>query len=112
MPKSSTITLPEWLQEFQKNKINIAAIFYCPHGPHENCECRKPQIRMIEAAKMFEIDYEKFMAYRDKDSDIPTAYNAQIQTIQVSSGHLFDKENSKASYVVDSMKDVPNIIKK
>lgn len=27
----------------------IAAIFYCPHGPDDNCRCRKPQPGLLDA---------------------------------------------------------------
>ncbi|MGI1679445.1 MAG: D-glycero-beta-D-manno-heptose 1,7-bisphosphate 7-phosphatase [Cellvibrionaceae bacterium] len=28
---------------------NVAGIFYCPHGPDENCECRKPGTALLTA---------------------------------------------------------------
>jgi D-glycero-D-manno-heptose 1,7-bisphosphate phosphatase len=28
---------------------NIAGIFYCPHRPDENCNCRKPDIGLLQA---------------------------------------------------------------
>ena len=27
----------------------IAGIFYCPHGPDDNCDCRKPKAGLIDA---------------------------------------------------------------
>lgn len=27
----------------------LAAIFYCPHAPEDNCKCRKPQTGMLDA---------------------------------------------------------------
>ncbi len=28
---------------------NVAGIFYCPHGPDENCDCRKPKTALLTA---------------------------------------------------------------
>ena len=106
--------LTHWLKkELQQNGINIVEIFCCPHAPNEDCQCRKPNIGMIkEASKILDIDYENSWLIGDKDSDIQTAINAQIKnTIQVRSGHNFDEHSSKANYVIDSLKDVVNIIK-
>ena len=103
-----------WMKEqFKLNGINISGVFCCPHSPNENCNCRKPKIDMIiQASKILDIDYKNSWLIGDKDSDIQTAYNANIpNTIQVETGHNFDKEKSSATYVINSIKDIPTIIK-
>lgn len=103
-----------WMKEqFKKNDIEIIEVYCCPHAPDENCSCRKPNIGMIEqASKIVDIDYKNSWLIGDKSSDIQTAINANIQnTIQVRSGHKFDEKSSKADYIVNSIKDIPNIIK-
>jgi len=107
-------TLTFWMKEqFKQQGIDIVEVYCCPHAPDENCSCRKPNIGMIEqASKILNIDYKNSWLIGDKSSDIQTAINANIKnTIQVRSGHKFDENNSKADYIVDSMKDIPNIIK-
>ena len=107
-------TLTFWMKEqFKQQGIDIVEVYCCPHAPDENCSCRKPNIGMIEQAlKILNIDYKNSWLIGDKSSDIQTAINANIKnTIQVRSGHKFDENNSKADYIVDSMKDIPNIIK-
>jgi len=107
-------TLTKWLKEqFEIKNIEISAIFCCPHAPDENCTCRKPRIGMIEqASKIIDINYKNSWLIGDKSSDIQTAINANIaNTIQVKSGHDFDEKTSKASFIVDSINDIPNIIK-
>lgn len=106
--------LTNWMKkEFEKNGIDIFEVFCCPHAPTEKCNCRKPNIGMIEkTAQLLEIDYKKSWLIGDKDSDIQTAYNANItNTIQVRSGHKFEEKSSKAKYILNSLKDVPTIIK-
>ena len=106
--------LTQWLkQEFLKNHIFISEIYCCPHAPDDGCDCRKPKIGMInQASEILDIDYKNSWIIGDKDSDIQTGINANIpNTIQVKSGHKFDEKESKALFVVNSIKDVLNIIK-
>ncbi|MEA3498445.1 MAG: D-glycero-beta-D-manno-heptose 1,7-bisphosphate 7-phosphatase [Campylobacterota bacterium] len=106
--------LTTWIKEqFKKNDIKIEDIFCCPHEPTDDCDCRKPQIGMItQASKIIDIDYQNSWVIGDKDSDIQTAINSNIaNTIQVLSGHKFDKEKSKATHIINSVKDIPTIIK-
>jgi D-glycero-D-manno-heptose 1,7-bisphosphate phosphatase len=103
-----------WMKEqFKEKGIDILEVYCCPHSPKQNCNCRKPNIGMIEeASKIVDIDYQNSWLIGDKSSDIQTAINANIQnTIQVKSGHKFNQENSKANYIVDSIKEIPTIIK-
>jgi len=106
--------LTKWLkEEFKKQNIEITEIFCCPHSPDDECSCRKPNIGMIEqASKIIDIDYKNSWIIGDKNSDIQTGINANIQnTIQVKTGHAFDETQSKASFILNSIKDVSTIIK-
>jgi D-glycero-D-manno-heptose 1,7-bisphosphate phosphatase len=107
-------TLTNWMKkQFFDTKIELSGVYCCPHAPDAKCNCRKPKIGMIqEALKLFEIDFKNSWLVGDKDSDIQAALNAGIlNTIQVRSGHSFDEKNSKAKYIIDSIKEIPSIIK-
>ena len=42
-------------------EVEVDETYYCPHRPEENCECRKPQLGMIQKAmENFDIDLYKF----------------------------------------------------
>ena len=108
--------LTTWmLEQFKEHGITIEAVNYCPHHPDfsGDCECRKPKIGMIkQAEEVLEIDYANSWLIGDKNSDIEAAKNANISnTIQVRSGHSFDDKTSKAKFIIDSINDIPNIIK-
>ena len=108
--------LTTWMiEQFKFKDIKISSVFCCPHKPTENCNCRKPNIGMIEQSSRLlnlDIDFKNSWLVGDKDSDIQTAYNANIpNTIQVQSGHKFNKIDSKAKYIINSIKDIPTIIK-
>ncbi|WP_228126428.1 D-glycero-beta-D-manno-heptose 1,7-bisphosphate 7-phosphatase [Candidatus Marinarcus aquaticus] len=104
--------LTEWmLQQFEKKEITISDVQLCPHGPHDECNCRKPKTGMIDAIlKKHAIDLTQSWLIGDKTSDIECAQNAGIaHTIQVKSGHEF--ETSLAEYVCDSIKEAKDIIR-
>lgn len=106
--------LTSWmLEEFNKNSIHISQVEFCPHGPNDNCLCRKPKTGMIEnILKNHNIDLESSWLIGDKEADIKCAQNAKIKnTIQVKSGHKFDEKTSQANFICESIKDIKKIIK-
>lgn len=104
--------LTEWmLQQFKEKDITISDVQLCPHGPNDDCNCRKPKTGMIDSIlKVHAIDLKNSWLIGDKDSDIKCAKNAGIvHTIQVKSGHDF--ESSMAEYVCESIKEAKAIIR-
>jgi D-glycero-D-manno-heptose 1,7-bisphosphate phosphatase len=66
----------------------IDAIYFCPHGPDDGCDCRKPQVGMIkQAANEFSIDLANSWIIGDKKSDLETGFNAGIATALVLTGY-------------------------
>jgi D-glycero-D-manno-heptose 1,7-bisphosphate phosphatase len=55
----------------------IKDIFYCPHLPEDQCDCRKPQPGLIlQAQKKHRIDLEQAVMVGDSAKDIECARNA------------------------------------
>lgn len=55
---------------------------YCPHGPDDACECRKPLPGMVlEAARLLDVDPEDCIVVGDKQSDLEAANAAGAQAI-------------------------------
>jgi len=105
--------LTKWmLKEFKKRSIKILDIFHCPHSPNSDCECRKPKPGLfIKANNQYRIDMKNSWMIGDKESDIKAANSSGInKTILVRSGHDFDELNSKANYIIDSIKESKKII--
>ena len=68
------------LSEFEKNDIKIDKVYFCPHSPDENCECRKPKAGMIlQGLKEFDIDPQKSILIGDKTSDIEAGNLANLK---------------------------------
>ena len=70
----------------------IDAIFYCPHAPDANCDCRKPRSGMFERiAACFNIDLARVHAIGDTLRDVEAAVAAGARPMLVRTG----KEESR-----------------
>ncbi|MCB9097651.1 MAG: D-glycero-beta-D-manno-heptose 1,7-bisphosphate 7-phosphatase [Arcobacter sp.] len=74
------LNLTDWMiNEFNKNGVEILKVYFCPHSPTQECDCRKPKIGMItQSLNDFSIDLQNSWLIGDKTSDIETAINANI----------------------------------
>ncbi len=63
----------------------IEAIYHCPHGWDEGCECRKPKAGMLYAAQRdFDLDLSRTLFIGDDERDGQAAEAAGCPWIQVS----------------------------
>ena len=66
----------------------IEAIFFCPHGPDDDCACRKPRPGLyLEAAKRLGVKLNRVYAVGDKLSDIQAASAAGARPVLVRTGY-------------------------
>ncbi len=96
--------------------VKINAWYYCPHGPDDECSCRKPRPGMIlKAAQDLPIDLETSWMVGDKSSDIATGNAAGLNTILVRTGYAGKEpgaKNVRPDYVADDLLAAVDIIKK
>ena len=65
----------------------IDAIFYCPHGPDDGCDCRKPKPGMLlEICQRFNVPLKEVVFIGDSISDIKAASNANSKAMLVRTG--------------------------
>jgi len=65
----------------------IHGIYYCPHLPEDNCDCRKPKTgNLIKAIRDFDIDVDKSFFIGDSFKDIQTGAAVGCRTIFVRTG--------------------------
>ena len=65
----------------------IDAIFYCPHGPDDGCDCRKPKPGMLlEIGQRFNVPLKEVVFIGDSIADIKAASNANSRAMLVRTG--------------------------
>lgn len=72
----------------QSNEGKIKDIFYCPHMPEDNCDCRKPAPGLIlRAQSKYSIDLADAVMVGDSHRDIECGHNAGCgNTVLVKTG--------------------------
>ncbi len=98
----------------------LDGIYYCPHHTEvgdekyrKNCNCRKPNPGMIEAAAdEMNIDIKKSYVVGDKVSDVQLAHNVGAKGILVLTGYgkgefqyFNNNGNKKPDYIADNLYD-------
>jgi D-glycero-D-manno-heptose 1,7-bisphosphate phosphatase len=62
----------------------FAGFFVCPHAPDDDCDCRKPQPRLIlDAARAMGVPPERCVVVGDRDSDVEAALRAGAIPLQI-----------------------------
>lgn len=65
----------------------IDAIFFCPHGPRDECDCRKPKSGLfLQIADRFNIDLKQVPAVGDSIWDLKAAMAVDAQPYLVKTG--------------------------
>jgi D-glycero-D-manno-heptose 1,7-bisphosphate phosphatase len=78
------LRLAELLKE---QGLELAAIYHCPHGPDDGCDCRKPAPGMIEAAmRDFGFEPGQAVVIGDSDADMGLAKAAGIAGLRIGEG--------------------------
>ena len=66
------LSLNTWMiNVFKKKGVNIENVYYCPHLPTDNCNCRKPKTEMVDlATQQYNLDLSRSILIGDNKSDI------------------------------------------
>ena len=72
------------LEEFSKDGIKVNSIRFCPHHPDENCDCRKPNTKLVrELIEEYRINTSKSYFVGDKLLDVRTGKNVGCRTVLI-----------------------------
>lgn len=74
--------LHNFMQEQLRKKLgfDFEHIYFCPHLPEKNCDCRKPKHGMIiNALSEFDIDLHTSLFIGDKITDMQCAQNGGVK---------------------------------
>lgn len=73
--------------ELARHGATVEAYFFCPHGPHEGCTCRKPRAGLLEMiAARLGLDLAVTPFIGDRVSDAAAARAAGARPLLVRSG--------------------------
>jgi len=88
----------------------IDAVFYCPHGPGDACQCRKPKPGMLlDIGQRFNVPLKQVIFVGDSISDINAANNAHAKAVLVRTGKgikaekILQSENKSSIPVYDDL---------
>ena len=72
-------------KEMAKEGAFIDAVYYCPHHPDDNCDCRKPKPRLVlQAAREYDIDLSQSFVVGDLLMDVGLGRAVGARTILIS----------------------------
>lgn len=95
--------------------VVLDGIYFCPHVPEDNCNCRKPKLGLVKkAAKEHNFDPKECFVIGDKALDIELGEAMKATTFLVRTGYgaAVEKENNVAAdYIVDDLLEVSDIIR-
>jgi D-glycero-D-manno-heptose 1,7-bisphosphate phosphatase len=66
----------------------LDGVYFCPHVPSDECNCRKPRTGMLEqAARELRLDLKSSFVVGDRHSDVELAHRAGARSILVRTGY-------------------------
>ncbi len=80
----------------------IEAIFFCPHGPDDDCACRKPRPGLLlDLAQRLNIDWDTTVVIGDRETDMLAANAVGARKILVKTG--------RGKNAINAVKSLPDI---
>ncbi|MFB2936493.1 D-glycero-beta-D-manno-heptose 1,7-bisphosphate 7-phosphatase [Aerosakkonemataceae cyanobacterium BLCC-F154] len=94
--------------------VDLDQIYYCPHRPEDNCQCRKPLTGMVQlAAKELGFDPQRSFVIGDKPCDIQLGQKVGATTFLVKTGYgaaIAAEGTVTPDYIVDDLEEAANKI--
>ncbi len=92
----------------------VDGLYICPHGPDDDCACRKPLPGMVsQAVADHHFDPAQSFMIGDKEVDVELGHAVGAVSILVRTGHGPKYvEGTKADYVVDDLPQAVAVIEK
>ena len=82
----------ELISQIRAGGGRIDDVFFCPHTPEDQCDCRKPKIGMGKwAIEKYNLDPAECWMIGDKDLDMEFGQRLGMKSILVSAEHSFSE---------------------
>ena len=97
--------------ELAKEGAYVDAIYYCPHHPDDNCDCRKPKPKLVvQAAREHDIDLEHSFVVGDLQMDIDLGKIVGCPTILISDQSSVNNRQSKPDAIAPDLLEAAQVI--
>lgn len=101
-------------EKLNREGIRIDGWYFCPHGPLDNCLCRKPMPGMLlRAADELSVELKESWIVGDKSSDILAGQTAGVRTVLVKTGYAGKEQGTvpvKPDHIADNLYDAVQYI--
>ena len=98
------------VEKFKSEGIEILTYLYCPHGPADLCECRKPRPGMFtQAIQKLNVQAEHCISIGDRERDILAAMAAGIPLNYLLLSNHQDEGHMFGPTVVNSLAEIIQI---
>ena len=90
-------------------RVTSKNFYVCPHGPRDECSCRKPKPGLLlKAARQHGIDLRRSFTVGDEETDIEAGRRAGTHTILLN--RMGKGRKTKADLVVSSLLEVAEVV--
>lgn len=97
-------------------EVRLDGLYFCPHKPEEECQCRKPKTGLLQkASEELRFDLEQSIVIGDKISDIEMGRRVNATTILVRTGYGAEVAAAHAvavDYIVDDLPGAVEVIRR
>jgi D-glycero-D-manno-heptose 1,7-bisphosphate phosphatase len=89
--------------------VRLHGIYYCPHGPGDGCECRKPNLGLMQkAATELGFDMSEAIVIGDQESDVEFGRRAGAVTMLI--GNPGSPASANPTYVVENLQAAADLM--
>jgi D-glycero-D-manno-heptose 1,7-bisphosphate phosphatase len=106
----------ELSRQLERLGVHLDGIYYCPHLPEDECDCRKPRSGLVErAVAAMGFDPRRSFVVGDKPGDIALgrAIGATTLLVRTGRGAATEAEGEQhPDHVVDDLREAAEIIER
>lgn len=100
------------MDDFARLKVHVDGVYYCPHHPDDNCDCRKPKPKLVlQAAREHDIDLKSSFMVGDLPKDVELGKAAGCRTILINAQPPQDESVTPDAVVPDLLEAAKMILK-